>query len=283
MHFFYLDETGCSGGNLQDNQEPIFVLGGISVKDQGWNKTYQEFEKILLEYFQIPELPATFELHANHLLSPNGEGEFLGHSRARRNKLCLDILKLITDRSHKVHFLAIDKKTLNEKGSGDEIEHFDTKQPYLLCYDYLVSYIEEYSKKYLGHTARAMLIIDIKDQYLTEIEAITRHRRFLAPKTKRLKWLVEFTYPVDSVKHPMIQFSDLTIFCVRKFLEIEAGYRDEWPDEAKSFFKECYEVISGRQQWKSLKLVDQTRPKTRLNQLLKDTAVFPQNGWKNRY
>ena len=34
---FYTDETGCDGGTLNNPQEPIFVLGGIILRDGGWN------------------------------------------------------------------------------------------------------------------------------------------------------------------------------------------------------------------------------------------------------
>ena len=283
MHFFYLDETGCSGNNLHDNQEPIFVLGGISVKDQGWVKTYKSYNKILTDYFDVPELPDSFELHANELLSPDGEGAFLGHTREKRNKLTKDILKLLKTRKHKVHFIAIDKEKLHDNVTGSETDNFNPREPYLLSYDYLISYIEQYTKKCLGTTARSMLIIDVKDQYQHNIEKITHVRRFELPKTKRLKWLVEFSYPVDSEKHPMIQFSDLVIFCVRKFLEMEAGYRDAWPNEAKKFYQECFAIISERQQWTTLKLVDNSRSMRELNQLLQNVSVFPLRGWKNRY
>ena len=33
MHFFYLDETGCTGADLKNHEQPIFVFGGISVSD----------------------------------------------------------------------------------------------------------------------------------------------------------------------------------------------------------------------------------------------------------
>jgi len=39
MHFFYLDESGDSGCNLDDEQQPIFVLAGLSVADKKWNNT----------------------------------------------------------------------------------------------------------------------------------------------------------------------------------------------------------------------------------------------------
>lgn len=35
MHFYYLDESGDTGSNLNDPDQPVMVLGGISVRDEG--------------------------------------------------------------------------------------------------------------------------------------------------------------------------------------------------------------------------------------------------------
>ncbi len=70
-----------------------------------------------------------------------------------------------------------------------------------------------------------------------------RNCRFRGPKTHRIKRVVEFSYPVDSRKNPMVQLSDLAIYCVKRFLEIEHGYRDGWSDKAKEFYASCYEKL----------------------------------------
>lgn len=108
MHFYYLDEAGCTGSDLSNTEQPIFVLGGISVRDEGWNKTQLEYEKIIGDYFNNSP-PIDFELHSEELLSPNGDGPFYEHPRTRRNKLAKDVLGLISDRRHSVHYYAIDK------------------------------------------------------------------------------------------------------------------------------------------------------------------------------
>jgi hypothetical protein len=46
MHFYYLDEAGCSGGNLSDQQQPIFVLGGLSVSDEKWIATHERIQDV---------------------------------------------------------------------------------------------------------------------------------------------------------------------------------------------------------------------------------------------
>ena len=280
MHFYYLDEAGCTGSDLANQEQPIFVLGGISVRDEGWNTTQESLATIINRYFN-DSIPANFELHAEQLLSPDGDGPFSGHERDRRNALANNILGLLSERSHDVHLYAIDKAKLNSNSCSMNMQ-FDIKTPYLLAYDYLITYINWFVKERLGHSARGMLIIDAKNEFRTDIEHITQIRRFEGPVTHRVKWIVEFSYPVDSRKNPMVQISDLVVFCTKKFLEIEGGYRDNYPTDAKHFFAECYSLIDDRISRKNL--VDrQGRRMEHLNTFLKSIQAKPVGQWKRRY
>lgn len=249
MHFFYLDETGCTGADLNNAQQPIFVLGGISVKAQGWRETTDQFRRAIDEFFS-GAAPAGFELHATDLL--NGQGAYDGHDRAARSALVHRLLDIIIERKHAIHFVGIDKAKLAAALPGEGHAVVRCQIPYLLGFNYLVSYIERYTKEVLGQTVRGMIILDQKDAYHEDIDAITNYRRYEIAKARRLKWLVEFSYPIDSVRHPMVQVSDLVIFLVRKFLEVENGYRDGWQPEAKNFYAGCYEKIIKRVKWCSL-------------------------------
>ena len=128
MHFFYLDESGDSGGNLSDPQQPIFVMGGISVRDSGWNETHRRLNDILAKYFN-GVIPIGFELHAHELLSPRGEGPFVNHAIERRLELTRTVLGLLQERSHDVHLVAFDKQKM-QKVEFPEIA--STRSPYLL-------------------------------------------------------------------------------------------------------------------------------------------------------
>lgn len=283
MHFFYLDEAGCTGSDLSNDQQPIFVLGGLSVRDEGWNKTQNDFFEIVDDYFDS-EVPANFELHASELLSPNGEGCFAGHSIEKRKKLALQLLELLEKRSHQIHLFSIDKKSLSEKVNNfnSSVCNYDLRVPYLLAYDYLITYINEYIKTKLGRTARGLLILDKKEHYHGEIERITHQRRYEGAATNRIKRIVEFSYPIESHKNPMVQLSDLIVFCSKKFLEIEAGYRSNWPEEVKQFYASCYLLIHKRIIWKNL-INRQGRGFDDLNRLLDEVRVKPSRNWKQKY
>jgi len=127
-----------------------------------------------------------------------------------------------------------------------------------------------------------MLIIDAKEGFHQAIERITAARRFEGTVAHRIKWIVEFTYPVDSRKNPMVQLSDLVVFCAKKFLEVDSGYRDGYPDAAKRFFAQCYAIIHDRIAHKSL-VGRNGRGMDAVNTLLSDIQAAPRGQWKRRY
>ena len=45
MYLMYLDESGSTGLDLENNNQPIFVLAGIIVNDKNWHKVNDIFEK----------------------------------------------------------------------------------------------------------------------------------------------------------------------------------------------------------------------------------------------
>lgn len=280
MHFYYMDEAGCTGNDLSNTEQPIFVFGGISVRDEGWNETQRSLASIIDRYFGNT-VPESFELHTEQLLSPNGDGPFFGHDRDRRNSLAKSILGLLTDRSHDVHLYAIDKTKLSSETCTVNMP-FDTKTPYHVAYDYLITHINWFVKNRLGRSARGMLIIDAKEQFHVDIEHITHVRRFEGPASHRVKWIVEFSYPVASQKNPMIQLSDLVVFCAKKFLEIDNGYRDGYPPEAKLFFAECYSLIHDRIPRKTL-VARQGRNMEAFNSFLDAIQAKPVGHWKRKY
>lgn len=281
MHFFYLDESGDTGRNLRDPNQPILVLGGISVRDKGWNES-QKMLNNLFESFFNGEIPENFELHADDLLSPNGDGHFAGIDAQQRYGLAVDVLQILQERSHGVHYLAIDKAKLHDAPDLNMVLSYNPRRPYLLAFDFLITYIHWFVKEKLGSSARGMIILDQKENYHNDIERIMRDRRYSGPNAHRLKWIVEFSYPIDSKKNPMIQFSDLVIYCIRRFIELENGYRENWPQEAKDFYARCYSMI--RERVAKTTLVErQGRGLNRLNDFFSQVRVEPRRQWRRYY
>jgi hypothetical protein len=282
MHFFYLDEAGCTGEDLANPQQPVFVAGGLIVRDEGWNKTREKFADIVLEYFEN-KVPEGFELHSHELLSPDGDGPFIGHCREKRLMLAHGVLDLLAERSHQICYFAIDKHKF-AKNLATQLHskaYLPRRTPYNVAYDYLVSKYEWFTKEKLGKSARGMVIADTKNGYETDIAVITQYRRLNAPGVQKVKWITEFTYAVDSHKNPMIQISDLICFVTKKWLEVQAGYREGWPAEAKNVFRALYVKVHDRLIKKEA-LEEPGRHSQQYNAFISKIGLLPSRNFKKR-
>jgi len=279
MHFFYLDETGDTGADLENAEQPIFVLGGVTISDKGWRKTTDAVEKVISDFFN-GQVPNGFELHAHELVAH--QGPFSQRNQEDCNDLALALLDLVIDLKHRTHFVGIDKRLLLEHADGEEHDIIDCKIPYLLGFNYLVSYLERFVREQCGLSARGMIIIDQKDMYLKPVDELTHYRRFDVPKGRQLKRVVEFSHSIDSLRHPLIQLSDLVIYTTRKFLECDNGYRPSWSAEAKNFFASCYDRVQTRM-WRT-NLIDVAGEEEQEARTLLKLCQSTHNGqWKRNY
>lgn len=282
MHFFYIDEAGCTGEDLCNNQQPVFVAGGVVVRDEGWNKTKETFGKLISAYFQ-GQIPKGFELHSHELLSPNGDGLFVNHDRKKRMELAHAVLDLISERSHQTCYFAIDKEKLKQHLSAElrSKEYLPRRAPYTVAYDYLISKYEWFTKEKLGRSARGMIIADNKNGYESDISVITQFRRVDAPTAQRVKWLTEFTYAVDSHKNPMVQISDLICFVTKKFLEVDSGYGAERPPQAKAAYRDLYAKVHDRLIKKDA-LEETGRYSEQYNNFITQIGIWPHRNFKKK-
>jgi len=214
-------------------------------------------------------------------LSPNGRGPFENHPMEDRTALAEAALNLIHERSHGIHLISFHKDRIRDIPCGVALA-FNPSRPYLLGFDYLITYINWYVKERLGQSARGMIIIDEKQQHHIDIERIMHNRRYEGTQAHRVKWVVEFSYPIDSRKNPMVQLYDLVVFCARRFFEIEHGYRDDWQDEAKEFYANCYSLIDDRIIRKTV-VERGGRNFGRLNEYIKEVRCIPHRQWRRNW
>ncbi len=283
MHFFYLDEAGCNGRDLENPEQPIFVLSSFIVSDEKWNTTNSQFNEIISDYFE-GEVPDDFELHSEELFSPNGDGPFLDHNRSRRNNLADNLLDLIIERSHHTAYFGVDKQALIESIPVDLSikEYLDFEVPYLISFDYILSLIEWYISNRLGRTARAMIILDEKEEFESQIRSVVRHQKYLVPSVRRLTRIVEFSYPISSHTNPMVQLADLVAYLTKKFLEIEHGYREYYPSDVKNIYRDYYVKIEDRLIRKSICQYDERVSAENYYDFLRDINSKHLRGWKTR-
>ncbi len=44
MHLIYLDESGNTGGNLGDSEQPVFLLGALMVPEECWQDLERDLD-----------------------------------------------------------------------------------------------------------------------------------------------------------------------------------------------------------------------------------------------
>lgn len=199
----------------------------------------------------------------------------------KRCELCRSVLDILEQRSHSVHYVALDKRKLAAR-TPVALGGLSLGSPYLFAFDYLVTFINWHVKEKLGKSARGMIFLDRKDEFHTGVEKILRERRFGGSAAHRVKWVVEFSYPIDSKKNPMIQISDLVVYCVKRFIEVDQGLRNNWGQEVKDFYAACYSKIRSRLA-RATSVLREERSAGHLNDHLEATRVEARKQWRKYY
>ena len=71
MHLIYLDESGNTGVDLQEVQQPVFVLGALLVPEAIWLSLESDLNALVEKFFPAPR-PPEFEIHATELINARG-------------------------------------------------------------------------------------------------------------------------------------------------------------------------------------------------------------------
>jgi len=251
MHLCYVDEAGSTGKNLEDRQQPIFVMAGLLVSDEKWRKTEGEVRRIVKGAFH-GTVPSDFELHACELLAPEGEGPFRGWERDRRNGLALDLLALVNTRRHQVLTQIVSKKKMASAEPPDLHLGFDWKDPWEVSFAAVLTMAEEFRSGRTGPSSTGMVVIDHEPNYLDVVRSQSRERQ-LSTGWKHVRKVMEIGYSAVSHANPMIQLADLIAFSMKKWAESQTDFGSGWPPAAKDFYQRCRDLVWDRVEFKMLK------------------------------
>jgi hypothetical protein len=217
MILVYIDESGDTGHNLSDKQQPVFVLGALIVPQSKWKELEQQFHAIIVSFFGADALD-TFELHTMDLVSRRGLFKPLS---LEQTKLFRDkCLKLTQKLDIKIVYRSIEKKEFQkfcEKNYGKGI----SIAPYIMALPFVCTRINEIIK---AANDLGILIFD-EHHNLLEIEKSLRTLRLDASSALQAEHLIEQGFFVDSSRSEALQLVDLVLYYIRKFEENKLGYK----------------------------------------------------------
>ena len=217
MHLIYLDESGNTGNNLGDLQQPVFVLGGLIVPENKWQPVESELESALERHVPSPR-PQDFEMHAGDLRQ--GTGCFKGIAVRTRVALRDDWLRIAA--SHELRFIyrAIAKNRYErwmKAAFGTNI----SVNPHLAAFP-LVAQVANSFLKAQSPEALGIFISDDNREVVSDIERFLKLLR-ATPGTLRLDRIIEKGFFIDSRKSLLLQLADLCTLLARKEEERKIG------------------------------------------------------------
>lgn len=218
MNLIYLDESGNTGLNLKDKQQPVFLLAAIVIHSSKWFTMEKEFNSIMREFFgdRLPE-----ELHAIDLRSRRKEfgGLPQGHDLIIRDRM----LQLLIDHEIPLIYRSINKIKFerfceDSYGPGIKID------PYIMALPFVCMEVNALLQE-KGSSELGMLIFDEQKESFNDAEKSIKTLRLDTKSILKTTNIIEKGFFVDSKKSFALQLADFVALFARKLEEHNAGIK----------------------------------------------------------
>lgn len=218
MNLVYIDESGNTGLNLKDQQQPIFLMAALIIHSQKWFAIEKAFYQIFTSYFP-PEVVFNIELHAADLKSRRKSFDTISQATSLeiRNRMFSMLLEfnipVVYQRIIKTNF---ENFCLKSYGPGIKVDPYIMALPFI-CMS-VNSYLQEKDPHELG-----MFIFDEQQSYFADAERSLHSLRLDSNSILKTTNIIERGFFVNSQKSFGIQLTDLVAHYLRKREEFEAG------------------------------------------------------------
>jgi hypothetical protein len=217
MHLIYIDESGNTGKNLADPQQPVFVLGALVVPETSWQPIETALEAAIANHGP-KTLGGEDEIHGGDLRQ--GTGVFKGVAVADRLKLRDAWLQVAID--HKLHFIyrAIIKKRY-ERWVASTFGPGVTVNPHLAAFP-LIAQVANNLLRSFGKDVLGIIISDENREVVGDVERFQKLLR-VTPGSLHLDRIIEKGFFIDSKKSRLLQLADICTLQARKVEERKLG------------------------------------------------------------
>lgn len=219
MNLVYIDESGNTGLNLKDTQQPVFLLAALVLDSSKWFQMEEQFFGILRNHFSADALQQV-ELHAIDLKA--GCRSFKEIAFAERLKIRDKMLELLVEHETPIIYRRIIKARFarfcdENYGPGIKIN------PYIMALPFVCIEVNHYLHE-KGPDELGMLIFDEQKESFVDVERSVRTLRLDSKSILKTTRLVEKGFFVDSSKSFALQLVDLAAYYIRKYEESLLGH-----------------------------------------------------------
>lgn len=207
MKLLYIDESGNTGSDLDNKNQPYFILAGVCIEDKKWHEVNDYFETEKLKIF--PEFK-NLEIHTNELFNTNKKSHFYKNYWKDNFIILEKLVDLVSTLDIPVTNVKLQKKKY-KKHFGNNI----IVDPYLYCFSILYEKFNETLEK---ENNFGIVFCD-------ELKKMEKSIEILYPKLKdNNKNVIEKTFYLDSKKNNFIQIADICSFYINKYNCIKNNY-----------------------------------------------------------
>jgi hypothetical protein len=212
MNLVYIDESGNTGLNLKDSQQPVFLLAAMILPESKWFLLEKLFLDTSSKYFGDP-LPTPFEIQAKELKS--GRGTFKNLTLAQQLSFRDDMLKLLLNNKLAVIYMRIIKNKFaafcdEQYGPGIKVN------PYIMALPFVCMEVDHYLQQ-SGSDQLGMFIFDEQKETLDDAERSLRTLRLDSRSILKTTNIIEKGFFIDSSKSFALQLVDLAAYYIRKY------------------------------------------------------------------
>ena len=220
MYLVYFDESGNTGANLNDTQQPIFVLCALVVPESTWFQVEQELHAEIKRF--LPRIPPDdLEIHAADLMT--GRKWFKGTPLADRIAFRDAWFSVASRHDLRIVYRAIAKKRF-QRWVHDTFGTGIAVNPHVAAFALVARVVDDWLASQPG-SPLGIIISDENKEIVRDVEKSIKVLRGIEGPLK-LGRIIEKGFFIDSSKSVILQLCDLCAFTLRKKEEARAGFRD---------------------------------------------------------
>ncbi len=211
MYLMYADESGSTGTDYDNKQQPVFALTGIVVEDCKWHEINNKFEEEKIKIY--PEFKDN-EIHATELFNAPRSSIFSKYSWKDNLNALEKVIDIIISLDIKIYNTSIDKQGFKKHISNKFCKSIKL-DPYLYAFGNI----------YYSFNETLEILNSYGIIFTDEIQSVTEGLELLYPKLKEDNSnIIEKSLYLDSKKNNFIQIADVCALYFNKYRCISQGY-----------------------------------------------------------
>lgn len=212
MYILYADESGNTGTDYDNKEQPIFVLAGILVEDLKWHEINNFFNE---EKIKILPILKNNEIHTNELFNSSKKSIFNQFEWKDNFKTLESLVDLILNLDISTQFISIDKKRF-KKSVNTIFENTLKIDPYIYSFGLLYDSVSNILFK---QNNKGIIFLD-------DILTIPSQLHNIYPiLSKDNSTMIEEAMFIKSQNTNFIQIADIFAFYIEKHFSISNKYK----------------------------------------------------------